>query len=768
MAQGRNVFQTAAFSPDGKKIATISYDSLIHAPGFPRKNLEGTAIRIGIWETRSGRLIKEKNIPLGQIEFGYQAQFTPDGQKIIVSNAFATDTVKVWNVADNELLSVFVPPGPFRTIRVMGNKGLISYRDNPPIITDIANKKPLVDLKGGTLDVESAEFSPDGGKLLTVTTDNTIRFWNANTDSLLYGFIAIDSADYLITDGYGRYDGSEAARKLLYFTCGTDFISLDQAKDSLWIPDLAERVNKGEAIQAAKLADLNLCGITPEVEASSTTDSGYQFKITPRGGGLGEAVLSVNGSETKRFTTDDLVKKNDHYELTIRKAELGDFLQLGEENFVTLKAYSEGDKIASRGATITERAEDNIGVHPNLFAVMVGINEYKSKSLHLNYASTDAESLSHTLVTAARKLLNADGKEHVFAYNLNTGKDRTDYPSKLAIKRAFEDISKKSRANDILLIFFAGHGVVGGDKKQFYFLTADASDYSDGASAGISAAELSEWIKPQQIKAQKRILVFDACNSGQLINDLVKVGTAGQNFVVARNDDNSQITKQIDKLNERSGLFILAASASDQSAYELSRYNQGILTYSLLQSIKQHPEILESRKYLDVGTWFNSARNIVGELARENHARQEPQLMSSNDFFIGIVDQDVLSTISLSGGNPVISGSNFHNRDERIGGDDLGLGALVNEGLDNMAGKNKNNAYTYVANYNSPDAWSINGSYAIIGRDAVRVGVNIWRGRMNIIHFEESGSKAGLEDLAQRICRHAVDWINANKSPDRK
>ena len=84
-------------------------------------------------------------------------------------------------------------------------------------------------------------------------------------------------------------------------------------------------------------------------------------------------------------------------------------------------------------------------------------------------------------------------------------------------------------------------------------------------------------IRDRVLKAQKRILVFDACNSGQAIKDFVKMGNTDQGYLAARNDAQAQQIKAIDKLNEKSGLFILSASASNQSAYELGRYSQGLL-----------------------------------------------------------------------------------------------------------------------------------------------------------------------------------------------
>lgn len=54
----------------------------------------------------------------------------------------------------------------------------------------------------------------------------------------------------------------------------------------------------------------------------------------------------------------------------------------------------------------------------------------------------------------------------------------------------------------------------------------------------------------------------------------------------------------------------------------MGKYNQGALTYSLLKAIKEEPDILEDRKYLNISRWFNAAEKTVGELSRETGARQ--------------------------------------------------------------------------------------------------------------------------------------------------
>lgn len=605
-----------------------------------------------------------------------------------------------------------------------------------------------------------AYLSADDKYLLALNKGNC-DIYDFDNRKLLYTYIMVDSTDYLVIDDRQRFDGTEQPRKMLYYSCGNEIVDLEQAKDLLWVPNLAERIMKGDSINAKTLSELNICGLTPEMEDKSTAGQ-FRFYIKPRRGGLGETVVYVNGIEARRYKPGQLKKQGEVYELILSKTELNNYFIAGKENPVTVKAYTADNAISSRGIIINQdKTQEKITATPNLYAVMVGVSDYKDEELDLKYAAKDANDISAAVAASARKLLNSDGKEHVFVYDLTTSEKRYQLPEKNSIKKVLEEIGKKATANDILLLFFAGHGVMQGEKKQFYFLTADASKTTAAsavADVGISTAELTEWMKPQNIKAQKRILIFDACNSGQAIRDLVKVGNEGQGYMAARSDEQSQQIKAIDKLNEQSGFFILSASASNQSAYEMGRYSQGLLTYSLLKAIKQQPDILADGKYLDVSRWFNAAEKTVTELTKETGARQQPQVISNTNFTIGIVDEEVMAKIVLPQEKPLFAASNFQNNDENIADDDLELSKLINLQLNDMASRGASSKIVYVTATNSPDAYSLTGRYTINNK-VISVQVNLKQNKLIKARFELRGTSDKLNELAAAVALKAADLI---------
>ncbi|MEO8149760.1 MAG: caspase family protein [Bacteroidia bacterium] len=729
----------AMFSTDGKKIITASHDRTAK-----------------VWSAENGQMLLELK---GHNDWVASASISSDGKKIVTSSW--DHTAKVWNAETGQLILDLVGFTSNVTSASFSSDGkkIITVSDNDrKKIWSVETGQLLLDLKASSSGVNSAYFSREGEKIITTEGDNTIKLWDAITGNNLYTFFAVDSTDHLIIDPFNRYDGTEAARKLLYFTCGTEVISLEQLKDQLWVPHLAERINKGDSINAPKLSDLDICGLTPQVEDISEKGF-YHFKITPRRGGLGETVLEVNGIETKKYKPEELVKSNGVYELKLSEESLQPYFKAGESNTVSLKCFTAKNNISSRGVQVTNTVIEKEKTFPNLYAVMVGVSDYKGEELDLKYAAKDAEDISNAIKISAGKLLNIDGKEHLFFYNLNTGANHYLLPEKKSIKNVFEEIGKKATPNDILLIFFAGHGVMEGEIKQFYFLTADASKetaVNAAAEVGISTTELSEWMKPDNIKAQKRILIFDACNSGQAINEIVKIGDPGQNYLAARSDDNALQIKAIDKLNEKSGLVILSASASNQSAYEMSRYSQGLLTYSLLKVMKQQPEILEENKYLNVSKWFSAAEKTVSDLIIETGARQQPQIVSTANFNIGVVDEEVVSKINLPQEKPIFIASSFQNKKESF--DDMDLSKYINNELNDVSTRGAESPISFMSSTNLAEAYLLSGAYEIAG-EMLKVSVDIRQNKKSKYHFEISGKKSEIKELAVKIVQRATEWI---------
>ncbi len=736
--RGADIFE-ATFSADAKKIFTFSNE---------------TSNRIAIWDAETGKQLDSFKV---NNRYSYIARLSSDNKKVLVADI--DSTFQLFDTETGKLLTTLQSRREFHFgIFSPDNKKLATFSpDGGGEIWDTETGGLLQQLKGHTDDLNSFRFSPDGQKIVTASYDNTAKVWDAVTGKFLYTFFAIDSNDYLVVDKDNHYDGTDAARKMLYYIQDNEVVTLEQVKVDLWVPGLVERINKGEIINEKSLEELAVFGnVIPEIEVTGRSDDEFRFSITPGRGGVGEIILYVNDIEVRRYNKEELKNNNGSFELTAKKEALKRYFVGDEENWVSAKVKTSDNKISSQEAKISIDKEpgSESKTAPNLFAVMIGTSKYKvdpkktesmfDTDMSLSYPAIDARAISQTVEMAAKKMLETDGKKHVFMYNLTTDSADSLKPDKQTIRRVLDSIGRKAAADDILMIYLSGHGVlyVSEEKKQFYYLTADASSLTDEAAfpvVGLSTDSLMEWIKLENIPANKRILVLDACYSGQVINDL---------------------KKDIDRLKENSKLFILSASASNKIAFESAEYEHGYLTYALLKVIKKQPDILLNTK-LNISRWFNAAAAEVKDIARKEKNDQVPHIITVVDFNIGMVDSSVIQQIRLAKESSLFVASNFQNADKI--GDGLGFGILVNEALRALYKDPENNIeYADVSAFT--DAYAIIGRYTVKGNE-VEVKFIITKGNETIKEFDDPvrGTKDKLKELSVDIAKKATAWVADKK-----
>ena len=572
-------------------------------------------------------------------------------------------------------------------------------------------------------------------------------------------YLQLEKNNWLVYDEHFRYDGTKEARDYLYSLCVNEIIDLSQIKDSLWVPDLANRISQGEEVSAPKLDEINVYGLNPLIQ-KDVFNKDYYFKITPRNGGVGNIVFSMNnGSYNRQIKESDLSKEGDNFSLKIYFKDIEEYLKEGS-NQLLLKVYTKDNLLCSKDEETFENPLPPKKNKPNLYGLFIGVSNYEDENLNLKYASKDATDLSKLFAESARNLLNNDNNEHVFIYNLVT-RNKTN---KLTIKSVIDQINADIKSNDIFVIFYAGHGVLSENKNEVSFLTSSATkeNLHIDQNVGFTTKELIDWLKPEFNKSQKRILIFDACNSGQAINDITNYTSENTNYLLTRgiNEDPQQI-KTIEKLNEQTGFFIISASESNKVAYEYGRYSQGLLTYSLLRTIKQNPSILSENNKIDVSRWFNSSKELAQELAKEIGKRQVPQLVSSNNFPVGIVNDDVKSNIVLSNEKPIFGKSELFNTLNKI--DNFKIRFALDKKLEEFSHSEDGSDFIFEKGSEGKDIYTINGSYTIT-KNNIKIDIILVKGGDEIKkEFTVSGSIESLGDLCNQIITIANKTIQISQ-----
>jgi WD40 repeat protein len=157
---------SVAFSPDGQRIVTGSWDQTAK-----------------VWDAANGRELLTLK---GHREQVLAVAFSPDGQRIVTGSH--DRTAKVWDATSGNLLRsleghraaivpvAFSPDGQ----RVVTGSG-----DRTARVWDVASGKQLLELKGHTSEVVAA-FSPDGQRIATGSHDQTARVWDATSGQELF------------------------------------------------------------------------------------------------------------------------------------------------------------------------------------------------------------------------------------------------------------------------------------------------------------------------------------------------------------------------------------------------------------------------------------------------------------------------------------------------------------------------------------------------------------------------------------------------------
>ncbi len=152
----------AAFSPDGKIVATTSWD------GTTR-----------LWEANTGRGLIELR---GHTDWVRSAEFSPDGK--LIATASNDKTARVWETSSGRCIAEL--SGHTRRVSGVawshnGQYLITACLDGAARIWEAHTWRRLNELRGHTDEVWSARFSPDGKFVVTGSKDGTARVWDSGT-----------------------------------------------------------------------------------------------------------------------------------------------------------------------------------------------------------------------------------------------------------------------------------------------------------------------------------------------------------------------------------------------------------------------------------------------------------------------------------------------------------------------------------------------------------------------------------------------------------
>ncbi|MCB0609241.1 MAG: caspase family protein [Lewinella sp.] len=703
---------------------------------------------ITLWDLESRTIRKTLSGHASRIN---DAVFSPDGQQMLTGSG--DGTARLWT-RDGTLVNTFEGHA--------GQVWKVAFSpDGKQILTAGADKTLRIwDPQSGKLLHTSAEheadaiaFSPDGQFFVSGGWDNKVKLWRTSNGEELATLVPIDSADWVVTTSSGLFDASPGAMKLMHYVVGQEVVELEQLKERYYEPGLLGKILNGEAVRDVSV--LNDVALYPEIEAVIQADQ-LQIRLKPRSGGVGKLSFFINGKEVAENINPD---GNTALDLNLKAY---DKYYLPGVNTLALRAYNSAGWLKSAAYELAFTPAFSIGrgngsndnlqplntSKPELYAILVGTSDYSGDQLDLRFPDHDATLMAQAIGDAGKALF--EDRVHI---RLLTTDARTPegVSSRKNIADAFGAFAAQAKPTDILVVYFSGHGLTYGsaEKSQFYYLTkdiatADLKDDEVRNNYTVSSEDLTRWLTA--ITAQKQVMILDACNSGKAVEALANIG--------ARELNASQI-RALDRMKDRTGMFILTGAAGDKVSFEASQYGQGLLTYSLLQGMSGLA--LTADKRVDVMTLFQYARDEVPVLAKNIRQVQAPVLAfpaGGGSFDIGIVNERV--KIPLAQPKPVFIRNNFQDEDKFD--DVIGLTDALADYFRTITARGTQAELIYVDVKEYENAYSIKGRYKVNGDD-VAVQGRLFKGKDDLGEFRVSGKKSNIPGLVEAIVEKVSGMI---------
>lgn len=432
-------------------------------------------------------------------------------------------------------------------------------------IWDFSTGRLVRTLAGHNGPINQVKYLARGRRI--ISTDSAgMKIWDAESGALLVTYVYGSATEWLAITPEGFFDATGDTDHMLSIVRGLQSFSIDQFYGQLYRPDLVKQKlagdPEGKVRQAAERLDLSAAvasGNSPAVRIVSPSASArlsteqvaVEVEVRDRGGGMGKVEWRLNGTTVAVQSIPPSGAASSSISDTV-------WLVPGE-NVIEVVAHNAQGLITSEPARVSVTSTSAASSAPRLHVVAVGVNDYWDSALRLNFAVPDAKAISEGFKLAAGDLYDSVEITTV----LDTQATRVN------LDRVFSDLSRKVRPQDVFVFFMSGHGkTIDG---RFYFIPQDFRYEGETSIVGraIGQDQLQTWFA--RLKAQKSILLFDACESGALIGE--RIAMRGMENKTA-----------VDLLTRAIGRTVLTATTDDKPAAEGYR-GHGVFTYSLLSAL---------------------------------------------------------------------------------------------------------------------------------------------------------------------------------------
>lgn len=638
-----------AFSPDGKTL--YAGDSRGEVTAVPlQPGMKGTRFRVygdghdvtalavnpagdliavgGYWErfrivdrrgTTHASFDEPKGTP-GPFSSVQAMAFTPDGRELVVATGREGRQLAVFDLqgrllrgaeTGNRYLSggmALSPSGKLVAVTVNSNVGVF----------DVATMQRRATLRGQAANIQSLAFTRDERHLVSGAGDGTVRVWNLENGA---SFSLLSQRDeWVIYTDDGYFDASRRGGDLVALVDGTEAYGVEQVALRFNRPDLIyRRVGIGdEALldhlrlqyedrlrRAGVKADASGGVEAPRVRILSQRLDGetvdLRIAVDDEARDLQALQVAVNGVPTHA----GLGKPVEGH-----RAELNERVVLGQgRNRVEVSAVNSAGFESRRATTVVERPAGRPGV---LWFVGLGVSKYKDERLDLHVAHRDVAALAAALRRARGPFQDVRTLE------------LTDSRATRGALQEIRAFLAPAGVDDTVILLASGHGARDpAAQATFYFVTHEA-DVKNLAATTIAFDELEGLLGG--IAPRRKLLLVDACQSGELDPDLVasvaaRAGASQLSVRVGPGAAQAGAPRRpylflrdrylYARLERRTGAIVFASSLGDEVSLESRKLGNGVFTAAVVRVLAEKKADVNHDGWISIDELEAAVKTVV-------------------------------------------------------------------------------------------------------------------------------------------------------------
>ncbi len=207
---------------------------------------------------------------------------------------------------------------------------------------------------------------------------------------------------------------------------------------------------------------------------------------------------------------------------------------------------------------------DNPQLKPKLYALVIGVGAYRHEKIPaLDFPAKDARDFAAELKRQRGKLYRE--------VDVRLLEDAA--ATREAVIDGLDWLRKQVTANDLAVLFMAGHGV--NDNANRYYFVPVNTDPARLRSTAIANSDISETL---QALPSKVLAFLDTCHAGNVL------GAARQrNLSVGMNGDINRLVNEL--TSAENGVVVFASSTGRETSQESAEWNNGAFTKALVEGL---------------------------------------------------------------------------------------------------------------------------------------------------------------------------------------